>query len=155
MTWNESYFSKFEFKIHSGYETVAILLCDVINGELSFQQVGNTGMIIEDHAFHLKEKQLSKLYKYIQVDDFEVYRNKKFGKKKDIVGYRDGIYITFRGISLDGKPILIYEMHYVYKDWYNSPADKLYDFISNTYFSDKKFKNCFISSGLMAFVCPN
>ncbi len=154
-TWDTSYFSKFEFKIHCGYETIAILLCDLINRELSFQQVGNTGMIIEDHAMYLSEKNLSKLFNYIKVDDFDVYRNQNFGKKKEIIGYRDGISIKFKGISQDGNPILIYEMDNVYKDWYNSPADKLYDFISKEYFSDKKYKRCYISSGLMSFVCPN
>ena len=45
-------------------------------------------------------------------------------------------------------------MEYVYKDWYNRPIDKLYNFISNTYFSDFQNNRCFIAQGLMAGVLP-
>ena len=45
-------------------------------------------------------------------------------------------------------------MEYVYKDWYKRPIDKLYNFISNTYFSDFQNNSYFIAQGLMAGVLP-
>lgn len=45
-------------------------------------------------------------------------------------------------------------MQYVYKDWYKRPVDKLYNYISNTYFSDFQNNSCFIAQGLMAGVLP-
>lgn len=50
--------------------------------------------------------------------------------------------------------ILVYEMEFVYKEWYNRPIDKLYSFISDTYFSDFQNDRCFIAHGLMASVHP-
>ena len=43
-------------------------------------------------------------------------------------GFRDVFSITFKGYSQDGQALLIYEMEYVYKDWYNRPIDNLYSF---------------------------
>lgn len=37
---------------------------------------------------------------------------------------------------------------------YKRPIDKLYNFISNTYFSDFQNNSCFIAQGLMAGVLP-
>ena len=50
--------------------------------------------------------------------------------------------------------ILTYEMEFIYKDWYRRPIDKLYSFISDTYFSGFQNDRCFIAHGLMASVHP-
>ena len=46
------------------------------------------------------------------------------------------------------------EAEFIYKDWYRRPIDKLYSFISDTYFSGFQNDRCFIAHGLMASVHP-
>ena len=112
-------------------------------------------MIVFEHSQKLSEKALSKLMKYTRLIDFEKYRNGNNSNKNDIViGYRDAFSITFKGYSQDGQALLIYNMDYVYKDWYNRPVDSLYSFISDTYFSDFQNNRCYIAQGLMAGVLP-
>ena len=155
MIWTKEYFSKIEFSIHSGCEIFGYFKCNLINSELSYQESGNTGIIVFELSQKLSEKNLSKLLKYTRLIDFEPYRKRKNTNKNDkIIGFRDNFSITFKGYSQDGQALLIYEMEYVYKDWYNRPVDNLYSFISDTYFSDFKNNRCFISHGLMASVQP-
>ena len=72
----------------------------------------------------------------------------------EIIRYSDAFSITLKGYSQDGLALLIYNMDYVYKDWYNRPVDSLYSYISDTYFSDFQNKRCYIAQGLMAGVLP-
>lgn len=155
MIWTKEYFSKIEFIIHCGCEIFGYLECNLINSELSYQECGNTGIIVFEHSQKLSEKSLSKLMNYTRLIDFEQYRNRNNSNKNDkVIGFRYVFSITFKGYSQDGQALLIYEMEYVYKDWYNRPVDNLYSFISDTYFSDFQNNRCFISHGLMAGVLP-
>ncbi|NQG96494.1 hypothetical protein HO675_00005 [Streptococcus suis] len=155
MIWNEHYFSKFEFVIHCGCEIIGCFKCNLIMSELSYQECGNTGVLVFEHSRKLTEKELTKLLPFIRLSDFERYRRDKIPlDEKKIVGIRDVFSITFKGYSQDGQPLLTYEMEFVYKDWYNRPIEKLYSFISDTYFSDFQNDRCFIAHGLMASVHP-
>lgn len=155
VSWTVDYFSKFEFTIRRGSVPIAILLCDVVNGELSYQEWRNTKTISYEYATKLIEKQVNKLLPYIKIVDFVKCRQHKWDfSDPKVVGYRDEMSITFRGISQDGQPMLIYDMAVLYKDWYNWPVDKLYDYLSKEYFSGKKESSCYIASGLMSSVCP-
>ena len=62
--------------------------------------------------------------------------------------------IRWFGIKNIFQNLNLLSMEYVYKDWYKRPIDKLYNFISNTYFSDFQNNSCFIAQGLMAGVLP-
>lgn len=155
MIWTKEYFSKIEFIIHCGCEIFGYLECNLMNSELSYQECWNTGIIVFEHSQKLSDKSLSKLMNYTRLIDFEQYRNRNNSNKNDkVIGFRDVFSITFKGYSQDGQALLIYEMEYVYKDWYNRPIDNLYSFISDTYFSDFQNNRCFISHGLMASVQP-
>ncbi|CYU68516.1 TPA: hypothetical protein ACGO7B_002109 [Streptococcus suis] len=155
MTWNKDYFSKIEFIIHIGNTAFGYFKCNLMMSELSYQECGNTGTIIFEHSQKLSEKELSNLLPYVLLSNFESYRQERiFLKDSKIVGFRDVFSITFKGYSQDGQALLTYEMAYVYKDWYNRPIDKLYSYISDTYFSDNKKERCFIAHGLMASVHP-
>lgn len=155
MIWTEDYFSKFEFIIHCGCEIFGHFECHLIMSELSYQECGNTGVIVFEHSQKLSEKELSKMLPYILLSDFERYRQDRIPlEKKKIVGVRDECSITFKGYSQNGQALLTYEMTYVYKDWYNRPIDKLYSYISDKYFSDNIKDRCFIAQGLMAGVLP-
>ena len=155
MIWDKEYFSKFEFIIYCGCEIIGYFMCNLMTSELSYQESSNRGIISFEHSQKLSEKALSKLMLYTHLIDFEQYRTGNNSNKKDeIIGYRDVFSITFKGYSQDGSPLLIYKMEYVYKDWYKRPIDKLYNFISNTYFSDFPNNSCFIAQGLMAGVLP-
>ena len=155
MTWTKEYFSKIEFIIHCGCEIFGYFECNLMNSELSYLECGNTGMIVFEHSQKLSEKVLSKLMKYTRLIDFEKYRKGNNSNKNDkVIGYRDAFSITFKGYSQDGQALLIYNMDYVYKDWYNRPVDNLYSFISETYFSDFQNNRCLIAQGLMAGVLP-
>lgn len=155
MIWTKEYFSKIEFIIHCGCEILGYLECNLMNSELSYQECGNTGIIVFEHSQKLSEKSLSKLMNYTRLIDFEQYRNRNNSNKNDkVIGFRDVFSITFKGYSQDGQALLIYEMEYVYKDWYNRPVDNLYSFISDTYFSNFQNNRCFISHSLMASVQP-
>ena len=155
MIWNKDYFSKIEFIIYCGCEIIGYFKCNLMTSELSYQESSNRGIISFEYSQKLSEKALSKLMKYTRLIDFEKYRKGSNSNKKGIiVGYRDVFSITFKGYSQDGQALLIYDMDYVYKDWYNRPVDKLYCFISDTYFSDFQNNQCFIAQGLMAAVLP-
>lgn len=155
MIWTKEYFSKIEFIIHCGCEIFGYLEYNLMNSELSYQECGNTGIIVFEHSQKLSEKSLSKLMNYTRLIDFDQYRNRNNSNKNDkVIGFRDVFSITFKGYSQDGQALLIYEMEYVYKDWYNRPVDNLYSFISDTYFSNFQNNRCFISHGLMASVQP-
>lgn len=155
MIWTKEYFSKIEFIIHCGCEIFGYVECNLMNSELSYQECGNTGIIVFEHSQKLSDKSLSKIMNYTRLIDFEQYRNRNNSNKNDkVIGFRDVFSITFKGYSQDGQALLIYEMEYVYKDWYNRPIDNLYSFISDTYFSDFQNNRCFISHGLMASVQP-
>ncbi|MGS4809910.1 hypothetical protein [Streptococcus sp. Z554] len=155
MIWTKEYFSKIEFIIYCGCEIIGYFKCNLMNSELSYQESGVTGRLSFEHSQKLSEKYLSKLMNYTRLIDFEQYRVGKNSNKMDkVIGYRDSFSITFKGYSQDGQPLLIYKMDYVYKDWYNRPIDKLYNFISDTYFSDFQNNSSFIAQGLMAGVLP-
>lgn len=155
MIWTKEYFSKIEFIIHCGCEIFGYLECNLMNSELSYQECRNTGIIVFEHSQKLSEKSLSKLMNYTRLTDFEQCRNRNNSNKNDkVIGFRDVFSITFKGYSQDEQALLMYEMEYVYKDWYNRPADNLYSFISKTYFSDFQNNRCFITQGLMASVHP-
>lgn len=73
-TWNENYFSKFEFIIHCGSEIFGYFSCNLITSELSYQECGTSGVIVFEHSQMLSKKQVSKLLPYIRIGDFEIYR---------------------------------------------------------------------------------
>ena len=155
MIWTKEYFSKIEFIIYCGCEIIGYFKCNLMTHELSYQESTNRGTFSFEYSQKLSEKSLSKLMHYTRLIDFEQYRVEKNSNKMDkVIGYRDSFSITFKGYSQDGQPLLIYKMEYVYKDWYNRPIDKLYNFISDTYFSDFQNSSCFIAQGLMAGVLP-
>ena len=155
MAWTEDYFSKFEFIIHCGYENFGYFSCNLIINELSYQECGNTGFLVFEHSQRLSKRELSKMLPYILLSNFEHYRKERIPLEEDmLVGFRDEFSITFKGYSQDGQELLTYEMMYVYKDWYNQPVDKLYSYISETYFSKFQKERCFIAHGLMASVHP-
>lgn len=155
MIWNENYFSKFEYIIHCGCEIIGHFECNLMMSELSYQECGNAGVIVFEHSRKLSEKELTKILPYICLSDYERYRRDRIPlEEKKIVGVRDVFSITFKGYSQDGQPLLTYEMEFVYKDWYRRPIDKLYSFISDTYFSDFQNDRCIIAHGLMVSVHP-
>ncbi|WP_438830910.1 hypothetical protein [Streptococcus pluranimalium] len=155
MIWNENYFSKFEFVIHCGCEIIGYFECNLMMSELSYQECGNTGVIVFEYSHKLSEKELSKILPHILLSDFGQYRHDRIPfEEKKIVGVRDIFSITFKGYSQDGQPLLTYEMEFIYKDWYRRPIDKLYSFISDTYFLDFQNDRCFLAHGLMASVHP-
>lgn len=155
MIWNENYFSKFEFVIHCGCEIIGYFECNLIMSELSYQECGNTGVLVFEYSRKLSEKELTKLLSFICLSDFERYRRDKIPlEEKKIVGIRDAFSITFKGYSQDGQPLLTYEMEFIYLDWNCRPIDRLYSFISDAYFSDFQNDRCFIAHGLMASVHP-
>ena len=84
---------------------------------------------------------------YTHLIDFEQYRTGNNSNKKDkIIGYRDVFSITFKGYSQDGKPLLIYKMEYVYKDWYKRPVDNYTILSVIPIFLDFQNNSCFICS---------
>ena len=98
MIWTKEYFSKIEFIIHCGCEIFGYFECNLMNSELSYQECGNTGMIVFEHSQKLSEKALSKLMKYTLLIDFEKYRKGNNSNKNDkVIGYRDAFSITFKG----------------------------------------------------------
>lgn len=56
MIWTKEYFSKIEFIIHSGCEIFGYFKCNLINSELSYQESGNTGIIVFELSQKLSEK---------------------------------------------------------------------------------------------------
>lgn len=74
MIWNEKFFSKFEFLIHCGCEIIGHFECNLIMSELSYQECGNTGVLVFEHSRKLSEKELTKLLPFIRLSDCERYR---------------------------------------------------------------------------------
>lgn len=148
-------FSKFEFILHRGSISVANLLCSVIERELSYQEYDKKGGLKHNYGLKLTDEQLEKLVPYIYSSDFKhVNQNGINFNNPKLVGYRDEISIKFRAISQDGRPLFVYEMSGVYRDWHNYPTDKLYDYLARKFFSQKKYRRTLISQGLFLSVCP-
>lgn len=56
--------------------------------ELSYQECGNTGVLVFEHSCKLSEKELTKLLPFIRLSDFERYRRDKIPlEEKKIVGF--------------------------------------------------------------------
>ena len=111
MIWTKEYFSKIEFIIHCGCEIFGYLECNLMNSELSYQECGNTGIIVFEHSQKLSEKSLSKLMNYTRLIDFDQYRNRNNSNKNDkVIWFRDVFSITIKGYRQDGKELLKYEM---------------------------------------------
>ena len=153
MRLTQGYFSKFEFNVHCGYESIAILECDLISRILSYQECGNTGVVILDSTRYLDDEQFDELLTYIKIADFEkclLHEPNTFNS--NLVAYKRSISITFTGFDYAGKPIIMYEMDTIYKAWQNWPTDKLYDYLSNKFFSKERYRRFFIYAGLITCV---
>lgn len=152
--WTEGYLSKFKFIINCGGENFGYMTCNLLTSELSYQEFGVTGVIVFEHSQPLSKKEVFKLLPYIRLSDFENYShrlNAFFDSK--VIGFRNAISITFKGYTHNNAhPLLVYEMNKVYEDWFKRPVDKLYNYISDIYFSDFKDERCFLAGGLMANV---
>lgn len=144
--WTEEYFSKFEFRINVARQGNATLLCDVQNAELSYQEFSSDGELRFNVAVNLSEENLSELLPYIRVKDYEKCRHARFDfETKGVVAYRDTEEIIFRGISQDGKPLLKYNMVYIFKNNDQNPTENLYSYLANKYFAKKKYRRSLVN----------
>lgn len=119
----------------NGSITVANVLCSVGEGEFSYQEYNRQGKIIYNYAIGLSGLERIRLLPYIISANFKPCASNEVNwRKAKLIGYRDEISIIFRAISQDGRPLLIYNMSAVYRDWFNYPTDKLYDYLVKRFF---------------------
>lgn len=136
------YFSKFEFTTYqiskqSGIVTDRIV-CNIPYKELSYQEFDRDGEVTYYFAHHLTDAEISKILPYIDIHDFEPFRNKEMNiSDPHAKGYLDEFSMSFRGISDSSFSLIELPMDIVYDDAHTWPNQKLYDYISSVIFSEK------------------
>lgn len=133
---------KFEF-VAQGSINYAVA-CNTLQKELSYQEYDKKFNMIKNYGIHLKDNDMQELSEYINALEFEAYRNKNADDSKYIIGYRDEYSIYFRGVTDSQMPLIQLSVADIYKNGYEPPQHKLYDYILHKYFLDKKYKKTMI-----------
>ena len=96
---------------------------------------------LKSFGFKLSEQDIEELIPYIQVADYEKYRDLDY--KKYDGGYRDGWGIVFWCMSDTGNSLLQFEIVELYDRKNSPPFYRLWEYICNKYLMDKKYKKYF------------
>lgn len=140
------YFSKIEFNIKApGNEPIAKFTCDLSTSELTYQEAGNTGAIVFEHQLTLTKWEKSGLLPHIRLSDFEVYL-----KDSPTIQPQEHLKfpIIFKGYGNSGQVLLKREIKKISLLGDQEPIEILYNYISETFFSEFKKKRCYMAHPL-------
>lgn len=95
--------------------------------------------IIFTHVIKLNGEQVEKLLPLCKAEDFEPYRGREMKMGEEgYCGYRDEVFLKFRGITDTDTPMLELPMDYYYTEKYIWPSERLYRFVIKEIFSTQK-----------------
>lgn len=95
--------------------------------------------IVFSDGIKITDEQMKKLLPYCNVLDFEPYRDKEMSMKDEgYIGYRDEIDVNFTAITNSHIPKLELPMDYYYDEEHIWPSEKLYRYLVQTFFENKK-----------------
>ena len=94
--------------------------------------------VVFSYGIKLSESEMEKLLPYCKVADFEPYRYRPEDMSDpEVIGYRDEVELTFRGVSDSCLPLLKIPMNLYYRrEW---PTEKLYKYLLFEYLKKNKY----------------
>ena len=106
-------------------------------GEIISEEAMKTEVVFS-YGIKLSESEIEKLLPYCNVADFEPYRDRPEDMSDpDVIGYRDEVELSFRGVSDSYLPLLKIPMNLYYRrEW---PTEKLYKYLLFEHLKKNKY----------------
>ena len=121
------------------------VLCNIQEKELSYQEYDNKRNLKLSYGIRLTDQDIEDMHDYINAVEFEKYRgNDESMSDKGYCGYRDEYSLSFTGITDSEIPIIYLSLDLFYKEGYKPPQHRLYGYIVEKYFMNKKYKKAII-----------
>lgn len=146
------YFTEIKYAgVRVGINRKFLLLLDLVQRKLSYQVIEQrrgdsttTEHIVVSYNKGLSAGWMNQLLPLCNARDFEPYRfdalqkPEKWEKAEDIIGYRDGVSITFCGITDSYIPKLELGMTVLYDKPHEPPQERLYQYLVRNFLMREK-----------------
>lgn len=135
------YFTKVVFQAYGALKYRVVL--NIPRKELSYEKLTGDECVIWNYGIRLSEHQISQILPYVNVFDFEPFRNKEqsMAYEDGFHGYRDECEMDFVGISDSPVPKIELPMTVLYDAIHMWPNERLYQYLLKHYLSSETFKN--------------
>lgn len=95
--------------------------------------------MIFSYGIKLTDEQIQKILPYCNALDYEAYQDKKMSMMDEgYIGYRDEVSLKFSAVTDSYIPRIELPMKYYYDEDHIWPSEKLYRYLVETFFTDKK-----------------